>query len=223
MPSGEELSGVYLPAEGPPSEEAALILGFGGNAWNADTLAVYLHSVFPDRDVVAFHYRGYAPSTGRPSARALLQDTLPIHDHLVATLAPNRIVAVGLSIGAGLAAHLASQRPIAGLILVTPFDSPQCLREHYPWAPVGPLLRHRMEIADSPAASSVPLALIAAERDTIVPSRPEQHRCAGPPASSFWTASSWMPVTTISTTAPSSSVQCVRHCCLWSSGSHFGG
>src|SRR5688572_2393507 len=110
--SGEELVGVHLPAEVRPSAESALILGFGGNAWNADTLAVYLQSVFPDRDIVAFHYRGYGPSTGRPSAAAILQDSLPIHDHVVATLSPNRIVAVGLSIGAGPAAYLASQRPI---------------------------------------------------------------------------------------------------------------
>ena len=81
-------------------------------------------------------------------------------------------MAVGLSIGAGPAAHLASQRPIAGLILVTPFDSLTALaREHYPWAPVGLLLRHRMEVADMLAASSAPVALIAAERDTIVPPR----------------------------------------------------
>ena len=170
--SGDELVGVHLPAEVRPSAESALILGFGGNAWNADTLAVYLQSVFPDRDIVAFHYRGYAPSTGRPSAAAILQDTLPIHDHVVATLSPNRIVAVGLSIGAGPAAYLASQRPIAGLILVTPFDSLKALaREHYPWAPVGLLLRHQMEVADTLAASSAPVALIAAERDTIVPPR----------------------------------------------------
>ena len=84
--SGEELVGsIFRRRFGPPAE-AALILGFGGNAWSADTLAVYLQSVFPDRDIVAFHYRGYPPSTGRPSAAAILQDTLPIHDHVVATL-----------------------------------------------------------------------------------------------------------------------------------------
>ena len=170
--SGEKLVGVLLPAERRPPEEAALMLGFGGNAWNADALAVYLHSVFPDRDVVAFHYRGYSPSAGRPSAGAILRDALAIHDHLVATLVPERIVAVGFSIGAGPATFLSSQRPIAGLILVTPFDSLKALaREHYPWAPVGLLLRHRMEIADTMAASSAPVALISAERDTIVPPR----------------------------------------------------
>ena len=170
--TGEELVGFRLLAEDRPPREAALILGFGGNAWHAEVLATYLHSIFPDRDVVAFHYRGYPPSTGRPSASAILQDALPIHDYLATALASERIVAVGLSIGAGPAAYLASRRPIAGLILVTPFDSLTALaREHYPWAPVSLLLRHRMEIADMLAASSAPVALISAERDTVVPPR----------------------------------------------------
>jgi uncharacterized protein len=172
LPGGDTLVGLHLLAERRPPAEAPLILGFGGNAWNADLLANFLSSLYPDRDVAAFHFRGYAPSTGRPSAEALLDDAVAIHDHLQATLAPPRIVAVGLSIGAGPAAHLASRRPLAGLILVTPFDSLGALaREHYFWAPVGLLLRHRMEISEAVAASSVPLALIAAERDTIVPPR----------------------------------------------------
>ena len=117
-------------------------------------MAIYLQSVFPDHDVAAFHYRGYAPSTGEPSASAILEDAIAIHDHVVASLAPDRIVAVGLSLGAGPAAHLAARRPIKGLILVTPFDSLRALaREHYPWAPVGLLLRHRMEVAGSLAVS----------------------------------------------------------------------
>jgi pimeloyl-ACP methyl ester carboxylesterase len=97
---------------------------------------------------------------------------LPIYDKLVTTLAPKQIVAVGLSIGAGPAAHLASQRPVTGLILVTPFDSLKALaREHYPWLPVGLLLRHRMQVAETLAAVSAPVALISAAGDTIVPAR----------------------------------------------------
>jgi uncharacterized protein len=169
---GEQLVGVRLPAEQRPPEGAALILGFGGNAWDADALAAYLRTVYPDREIVAFHYRGYGPSTGKPGARALLHDALEIHDHLAAARTPERIVAVGLSLGAGPAAHLASRRPIAGLILVTAFDSLAGLaREHYPWAPVGLLLRHRMDVAEALAAAPAPVALIAAEHDTVVPPR----------------------------------------------------
>jgi hypothetical protein len=67
---------------------------------------------------------------------------------------------------------LARHRPVAGLVLVTPFDSLEALaRDLYWWAPVGPLLRHRMPTADFVRGSPVPTALVAAERDTIVPAR----------------------------------------------------
>ena len=143
--------------------------------------------VFPDRDVAAFHYRGYAPSTGEPSASAILEDAIAIHDHVVASLAPDRIVAVGLSLGAGPAAHLAARRPIEGLILVTPFDSLKALaREHYPWAPVSLLLRHRMEVAGSLAGVAAPVALISAGRTpSFRPAGPS--RCAGRSATSCLT------------------------------------
>ena len=84
--------------------------GFGGNAWNAEVMALALHALFPHRDVVVFHYRGYAPSSGRPSARALFSDSLMIFDHLERTQGGERIIPVGFSIGAAVAAYLARHR-----------------------------------------------------------------------------------------------------------------
>jgi hypothetical protein len=68
--SGERLRGVHIP---PARSGAArtLVLGFGGNATDADTTAAMLHDLFPEADVAAFHYRGYPPSEGKPSAAAL--------------------------------------------------------------------------------------------------------------------------------------------------------
>src|SRR5215217_6735414 len=74
VPCGDLLVGVRVPASSGTGQARPLLLGFGGNAWNADVMAVYLHGLVPDHDVVAFHYRGYRPSTGRPSADALLAD-----------------------------------------------------------------------------------------------------------------------------------------------------
>lgn len=172
LASGDELAGLLLPAEERPPEGAALVLGFGGNAWDADLLAAHLHSLFPRRDVVTFHYRGYSPSTGRPSAQVLLDDAVRVHDEIAAALEPARIVAVGLSLGTGPAAHLATQRPLAGVILVTPFDSLAALAgDLYPWLPARLLLRHRMEIAGELGNTSAPVAVIAAGQDKIVPPR----------------------------------------------------
>jgi pimeloyl-ACP methyl ester carboxylesterase len=165
---GERLLGVRL---GSPSELKPVLLGFGGNAWNAEAMALYLHGLFPDYEVIAFHYRGYPPSSGEPSAKALFDDALAIFDHLQRERA-RKVVAVGLSIGSGVAAHLAHHRPVAGLVLVTPFDSLKALAgEHFPWAPAGLLLRHHMPTIDLVKGQSTPAALIAAGRDTIVPAR----------------------------------------------------
>lgn len=171
-PDGERLRGVHIPRARDRTGERLVVLGFGGNAWNADSLAAYLHGLFPDAEVVAFHYRGYRPSTGRPSAAALLADAPVVYDHVMETVGAGRVVALGISIGAGVAAHLATSRPLAGLILVSPFDSLEALaREHFPWAPVGWLLRHRMSTVEFLRGLATPTALIAAGRDTIVPPR----------------------------------------------------
>lgn len=146
----------------------APVLAFGGNAWNAAALALFLHGILPERDIVAFHFRGYTPSTGRPSAAALAEDALAIHDWMVGSGYPAPLVA-GFSIGTGPAAWLAAHRPVAGVILVTPFDTLlQLIRDHYPWMPVQIFLRHRMDPAADLQDSAAPVAIIAAARDEIV-------------------------------------------------------
>jgi pimeloyl-ACP methyl ester carboxylesterase len=185
-PAGHRLHGVRIPAEerDSPSFSAEgdsagrggtaplLVLGFGGNAWNAEHAAAYLHDLYPEAEIVAFHYRGYAPSAGEPGAEALVEDAPLVHDLAVGRLKPARTVAVGFSIGSGVAASLAARRPLAGLILVTPFDSlAEVAAGHYPWLPVRLLFRHRLDAAAALRGTSVPTAIIAAERDTLIPAR----------------------------------------------------
>ncbi len=115
-PDGESLAGARIPSQGERAEGARTLLGFGGSAWNAEATALSLHALFPHHNVVAFHYRGYAPSTVRPSARALFSDSLMIYGHLLQTQAGEPILPVGFSIGAAVAAYLARHRSVAGLI-----------------------------------------------------------------------------------------------------------
>ncbi len=169
---GNQLHGVHIPPAGAPPKERTLIIGFAGNAWNSEDAATYLHELYPSADIVAFHYRGYRPSTGSPSSAALLEDAPLVHDFAVSKVGPERTVAVGFSIGSGVAAHLARERPLDGLILVTPFDSLKAVASgHYPFLPVGALFRHEMDAAAALKGSKVPTAIIAAERDTIIPPR----------------------------------------------------
>jgi pimeloyl-ACP methyl ester carboxylesterase len=167
--SGEKLYGIHIPP-GRHGAARTLILGFGGNATDAATTAALLHDLYPEADVAAFHYRGYPPSEGRPSAAALQADSLAVHDFLRARLHPARTIVAGFSVGSGVAASLAARRPVDGLILVTPFDSLAAVAAaHYPWVPVRLLLRHNMEPAADLRAAAMPVAIIAGGRDTLVP------------------------------------------------------
>jgi uncharacterized protein len=94
---GERLAEVRIPAQGATAKAAPTLLGFGGNAWNAEATALTLHALFPHRNIVAFHYRGYMPSMGSPSARALFSDSLMIYDHLLQTKTGETILPVGFS------------------------------------------------------------------------------------------------------------------------------
>jgi hypothetical protein len=166
---GQELAGIHIPAD-EPSEDRTLILGFGGNAWNAQDVAEYLHELFPDEDVATFHYRGYAPSQGSPSSEALIADAPLVYDLAVERLKPKRVIAIGFSIGSGIAARLAAVRRLDGLILVTPFDSLKAVAQSmYPWLPIGPFFEHEIDAASALEALDVPVAIIAAEHDEIVP------------------------------------------------------
>jgi uncharacterized protein len=167
---GKMLHGVLIPAD-EPDHQRILVLGFGGNAWNGQDVAEYLHELFPERDVVAFHYRGYAPSTGLPSGEALIADAPLVYDAIIERVDPARVVVVGFSIGSGIAARLVTARKPDGLILVTPFDSlKEVAQAMYPWLPIGPFFEHEIDAASALRDTDIPVAIVAAQRDEIIPS-----------------------------------------------------
>ena len=164
----DTLRGISIPSDdADPSR--TLILGFGGNAWNGQDVAEYLHELFPDHEVIAFHYRGYLPSTGSPSAKALIADAPLVYDAAVEQAKPARVIAVGFSLGTGVAAQLSAARKLDGLILVTPFDTLKGVAQSmYPWLPIGPLFAHDIDAVGPLRNSSLPVAIIAAQNDQIV-------------------------------------------------------
>jgi pimeloyl-ACP methyl ester carboxylesterase len=169
-PDGETLHGVYLKPVSEGGGKRTLVLGFGGNAWNGQHAAEYLHDVFPEAHVVAFHYRGYRPSTGRPSAVALMDDAPLAFDEAVRRVRPDRTIVTGFSVGTGVAANLSRRRELAGLILVTPFDSLKAVaKNNYPWLPVDLLFEHEFPAGRDLAGGHTPVAIIVAERDEIIP------------------------------------------------------
>jgi pimeloyl-ACP methyl ester carboxylesterase len=94
------------------------------------------------------------------------------------------IVAVGRSLGTGVAVKLAAARPLAGVVLASPYDSlVEVGRTHYPWLPVSLLLKHRFDAAADAGHIRAPLLAIVASSDSIMPearSRALYEAWAGP-------------------------------------------
>jgi len=154
-----------LPREGP---RAAIY--FGGNAEAVAWTLPELDRAFPGRALFALHYRGYGRSTGKPSEEALYADALALFDH--AHAAHPDVVVVGRSLGAALATRVASRRPVARLVLVTPFDSLANVgAHHYRIFPVRWLLRDRYDATRDAPKVTAPTRLIVAGSDEIVPRR----------------------------------------------------
>ena len=81
-----------------------------------------------------------------------------------------RIVVVGRSLGTGVAARVAAERPVAGAILISPYDSlVEIGRGHYPWLPVSWLLKHRFDSLAAVKGARVPLLTIVGTADGIIP------------------------------------------------------
>jgi len=165
---GTQLRGWVAQGVGVP---APTVIYFGGNAEEVSwTIA---DPRWPrEWSIVALNYRGYGGSDGKPGERELVGDALAIYDAVAARdgVDRNRIVAFGRSLGTALAARVAAERPVAGVVLVSPFDSLAAIGSHrYRWLPVSLLLRHRFDARADAVRSHAPLLAIVAQRDTIIP------------------------------------------------------
>ena len=170
-PDGERLDAWFVPA--PPARGVALILH--GNAGNIshrmDTIAMFHRLGY---GVLIFDYRGYGRSSGKPSEAGLYRDAQTAWAHLTRTreIPPDRIVLFGESLGAALAAWLASQERPGALVLSSAFTSvPDLAADLYPWLPARALARLRYDTAAALARVRSPVLVAHSPDDEIVPFR----------------------------------------------------
>ncbi len=138
-----------------------LILYFGGNAEEVSWMLARAARHAPGTGWLLVDYRGYGSSAGAPSEKTLVADALAWHDHATRELGAARIFVFGRSLGSGVAVQLAAARPVAGVVVVAPYDSlTSVARRYYPFLPVGLMLKHPFDSASRRAvhrcAASVP-------------------------------------------------------------------
>ncbi len=151
-----------------PSDSPDALIYLGGNAENVSLNMPDFSASFPGHALYLLHYRGYCGSSGSPSEEALFGDALVLFDQVHA-LHPN-VVIVGRSLGSGIAVRVASLRPVARLVLVTPYDSLlEIAALQFPYVPVRWLLRDKFESWRYAPQVTAPTLIIAAELDEIIP------------------------------------------------------
>jgi pimeloyl-ACP methyl ester carboxylesterase len=151
-----------------PHAGPGAVLYFGGNGEDVSGSVAPLMAAFPEREIVMLHYRGYGGSAGRPTEADITADAAGLFDKVHAQH-PD-VVVIGRSLGTGVAVRLASTRPVARLVLVTPYDSLLGIAQRQFWfAPVRWLLIDKYESWRYVPKVTAPVLILAAEHDEIIP------------------------------------------------------
>ena len=166
---GERLHGWWIATQRPRS--AGHVLFFHGNAGNIGD-RVLLASLLTGAgfDLMLFDYRGYGQSTGKPDEPGTYSDARAARDSITARREcdPARVIFLGESLGAAVAAELAQSWPPRALILQSPFTSLRDVaRRHYP-IPRSLIPDAYPTIRRIPSIKS-PVLVLHGDRDAIVP------------------------------------------------------
>jgi fermentation-respiration switch protein FrsA (DUF1100 family) len=158
----------------PPAPGRPLILYFHGNAGGLDLRVERFRAIAKaGMGFLAIEYRGYASSTGSPSERGLKLDGEAAYAAAVASgVAPERIVALGESLGSGVAVALAARHNLGALVLDSPYSSiVDVAASAYWFVPVRALLRDPFRNDLLIGTIHTPTLIVHGSKDVVVPIR----------------------------------------------------
>lgn len=169
---GVRSRGWWIPA-GAASPAGRTVICFHGNATN---VAGMLEGAFGWRargwSCLLAEYRGYGESGGKPTERGLYLDARAAYRWAVARGAkPGRIVVYGHSLGASVAAYLAAEEKVAGLVLEGSFPSTYAMARYHYWWILAPefAIRDKFRTSEHVARAGCPVLFVHGEDDAIVP------------------------------------------------------
>jgi fermentation-respiration switch protein FrsA (DUF1100 family) len=150
----------------------ALIVYFHGNGGNLSVWAPIVGDIARrGYSLIAFDYRGYGLSTGRPSERGLYRDV----DAIVASIASDRgrvqpIIYWGRSLGTTMAAYAATVKQPDGLILEAGFpDAMTLVRSSPPLALLAFFSTYRFPTAKLMEHVDLPVLVMHGDADSVIP------------------------------------------------------
>lgn len=177
--------GKALSADGairPDSADCPTLLFFyGGGGTLSDVVEICRRWRSLGANVVGVEYPGYGMSDGRSSESNFYAAAEEVHDYLRrrADLSHSKIIAVGQSLGTGVATELAMRRNVAGVVLFSPYTRmADMARIRAPYIPTSLILKHHFRTDEKIPQLKVPILIMHGNHDSMIPVQMSQ-RLAG--------------------------------------------
>jgi uncharacterized protein len=167
---GLSLRGWYAPATARPY---TLLFFHGSGDGLAKAARMTTPFVRSGYGVLLAEFRGYSGEPGTPSEQGLYQDGRAFVRALQSLgVEPKQVVLFGYSVGTGVAVKLATEYPVAGLMLLAPFLSINKITQHeHPWLPVDLLVKDSYDNASRMPNVHCPVLIGHGTADKVVPVR----------------------------------------------------
>ena len=152
--------------------KSPLVIYFGGSGSEASQMIPYTKNL-RGWSVALVNYRGFGLNAGTPGQADVLADATRIYDALATRtdIDAMRIVSMGYSLGTGVAVHLASQRPVAGVILAAPYDSLTIIgvKQTPLYKPLSGIMKRYFDSASIAPQITAPLFCLVGGQDQAIP------------------------------------------------------
>jgi fermentation-respiration switch protein FrsA (DUF1100 family) len=167
---GTTLAGIFLPPAG--SGRGPGLLWFYGNSETIGAIWPIIREFRPpDAALLIVDYPGYGASGGRPTEAGLYEAAESAYATLTSRpeVDPTRIFVYGRSLGTAVACWIAARRPVAGLVLESPFTNARDMsRQSYGLFPRF-VLRLKLDNLEQVRRVRAPVLIFHGTADRLVP------------------------------------------------------
>lgn len=151
-----------------PATSSEAVIYFGGNAEDVSADLPAFSTEFQNDAIYLLHYPGYGGSAGHPTEKSITSAACALFDEVHRQHA--NVILIGRSLGTGVAVHVASERSVVRLVLVTPYDSlVDVANAHYPFLPNRWLMIDKYDSWMYAPQVTAPTRIIVARDDEIIP------------------------------------------------------
>jgi hypothetical protein len=153
-----------------PDSAAPVLICAHGNATTIDDLPGWLAPLHRHGlALLLVEYPGYGRSSGTPSQPSIAAAMRAAYDWLAGQpqIDPRRVIAFGISLGGGAVCQLASQRPVAALVLMSTFTGTRAFAASY-LAPAV-LIRDPFDNLAVLRTYAAPVLILHGRQDDIIP------------------------------------------------------